>query len=175
MGVPQIGTAWANIIHRLIWVYIFLGSPSFECDSFLPRYRQSCFIRRHLLCQLDAYTILGLWAGSDRGITRGRINDAQPVDCCIPILDLLLKRLAPPVQLSHPTTRISNAYQVFGDQFVEDIAPVFPWGMNDPNVDQMSMSVAPLPGVHPVAMSRPQVGIERLPTRRMSNEPREGT
>ncbi|KAK7991931.1 fungal transcriptional regulatory-like protein [Apiospora saccharicola] len=38
----------------------------------------------------------------------------------------------------------------------------------------MSMSVAPLPGVHPVAMSRPQVGIERLPTRRMSNEPREG-
>ncbi|KAK8879517.1 fungal-specific transcription factor domain-containing protein [Apiospora arundinis] len=35
------------------------------------------------------------------------------------------------------------------------------------------MSVAPLPGVHPVAMSRPQVGIERLPTRRMSNEPRE--
>ncbi|KAK8045074.1 hypothetical protein PG993_005098 [Apiospora rasikravindrae] len=37
----------------------------------------------------------------------------------------------------------------------------------------MSMSVAPLPGVHPVTMSRPQVGIERLPTRRMSNEPRE--
>ncbi|KAJ4996406.1 Fungal specific transcription factor domain-containing protein [Colletotrichum sp. SAR 10_66] len=32
--------------------------------------------------------------------------------------------------------------------------------------------IAP-PGVHPVAMSRPQVGIERLPTRRMSNEPRE--
>ncbi|KAI6390670.1 hypothetical protein MCOR23_009430 [Pyricularia oryzae] len=29
------------------------------------------------------------------------------------------------------------------------------------------------PGIHPVAMSRPQVGIERLPTRRMSNEPRE--
>ncbi|KAK8017953.1 hypothetical protein PG991_007143 [Apiospora marii] len=45
--------------------------------------------------------------------------------------------------------------------------------MNHPNVSQMSMSVAPLPGVHPVAMSRPQVGIERLPTRRMSNEPRE--
>lgn len=39
--------------------------------------------------------------------------------------------------------------------------------------DSMSMSVAPLPGVHSVAMSRPQVGIERLPTRRMSNEPRE--
>lgn len=35
------------------------------------------------------------------------------------------------------------------------------------------MSVAPLPGVDAVAMSRPQVGIERLPTRRMSNEPRE--
>ncbi|KLU92081.1 hypothetical protein MAPG_11028 [Magnaporthiopsis poae ATCC 64411] len=29
------------------------------------------------------------------------------------------------------------------------------------------------PGMHPVAMSRPQVSIERLPTRRMSNEPRE--
>ncbi|KAH7324507.1 fungal-specific transcription factor domain-containing protein [Stachybotrys elegans] len=28
-------------------------------------------------------------------------------------------------------------------------------------------------GVHPVAISRPQVGIERLPTRRLSNEPRE--
>ncbi|KAM7196538.1 nitrogen assimilation transcription factor nit-4 [Naviculisporaceae sp. PSN 640] len=28
-------------------------------------------------------------------------------------------------------------------------------------------------GIHAVAMSRPQVGIERLPTRRMSNEPRE--
>jgi hypothetical protein len=40
-------------------------------------------------------------------------------------------------------------------------------------LEQMSMSVAPLPGVHPVPMSRPQVGIERLPTRRMSNEPRE--
>lgn len=104
---------------------------------------------------------------------RRRINDAQPVDC-IPILDLLLKRLAPPVQLSHPTIRLSSAYRVAGDQFVEDIALVFPWGMNDPNADQMSMSVAPLPGVHPVAMSRPQVGIERLPTRRMSNEPREG-
>ncbi|KAI5923192.1 fungal-specific transcription factor domain-containing protein [Camillea tinctor] len=37
----------------------------------------------------------------------------------------------------------------------------------------MSMSVIPLPGVHPITMSRPQVGIERLPTRRMSNEPRE--
>ncbi|KAK8069488.1 hypothetical protein PG994_006104 [Apiospora phragmitis] len=45
--------------------------------------------------------------------------------------------------------------------------------MNDPKLGQMSMSVAPLPGVHPVAMSRPQVGIERLPTRHMSNEPRE--
>ncbi|KAK3327141.1 fungal-specific transcription factor domain-containing protein [Cercophora scortea] len=30
-----------------------------------------------------------------------------------------------------------------------------------------------LPGLHPLAMSRPQVGIERLPTRRLSNEPRE--
>ncbi|KEY70374.1 hypothetical protein S7711_08960 [Stachybotrys chartarum IBT 7711] len=30
-----------------------------------------------------------------------------------------------------------------------------------------------MPGVHPVAISRPQVGIERLPTRRLSNEPRE--
>lgn len=39
--------------------------------------------------------------------------------------------------------------------------------------EPMSMSVAPMPGVHPVAMPRPQVGIERLPTRRMSNEPRE--
>ncbi|ORY65082.1 fungal-specific transcription factor domain-containing protein [Pseudomassariella vexata] len=37
----------------------------------------------------------------------------------------------------------------------------------------MSMSVVPLPGLHQVAMSRPQVGIERLPTRHMSNEPRE--
>jgi hypothetical protein len=37
-----------------------------------------------------------------------------------------------------------------------------------------SMSAAhQMPGVHPVAISRPQVGIERLPTRRMSNEPRE--
>ncbi|KAK1760621.1 nitrogen assimilation transcription factor nit-4 [Echria macrotheca] len=34
-------------------------------------------------------------------------------------------------------------------------------------------SVAPMPGLHPVAMSRPQVSIERLPTRRLSNEPRE--
>ncbi|KAK3942280.1 fungal-specific transcription factor domain-containing protein [Diplogelasinospora grovesii] len=33
--------------------------------------------------------------------------------------------------------------------------------------------VASLPGIHPVTMSRPQVGIERLPTRRLSNEPRE--
>lgn len=31
----------------------------------------------------------------------------------------------------------------------------------------------PPPGVHSIAMSRPQVGIERLPARRMSNEPRE--
>lgn len=31
----------------------------------------------------------------------------------------------------------------------------------------------PPPGVHSVTMSRPQVGIERLPARRMSNEPRE--
>lgn len=30
-----------------------------------------------------------------------------------------------------------------------------------------------MPGVHPVAIPRPQVGIERLPARRMSNEPRE--
>ncbi|KAI2639046.1 hypothetical protein GGS26DRAFT_371587 [Hypomontagnella submonticulosa] len=35
------------------------------------------------------------------------------------------------------------------------------------------MSVAPLPGIHPIIMSRPQVGIERLPSRRMGNEPRE--
>ncbi|KAK3359039.1 fungal-specific transcription factor domain-containing protein [Lasiosphaeria hispida] len=34
-------------------------------------------------------------------------------------------------------------------------------------------SVTALPGIHPVAMSRPQVSIERLPARRMSNEPRE--
>lgn len=31
----------------------------------------------------------------------------------------------------------------------------------------------PPPGIHPLPMSRPQVGIERLPARRMSNEPRE--
>ncbi|OIW28992.1 hypothetical protein CONLIGDRAFT_403352 [Coniochaeta ligniaria NRRL 30616] len=36
-----------------------------------------------------------------------------------------------------------------------------------------SPAVGPLPGTHQVAMSRPQVGIERLPTRRLSNEPRE--
>lgn len=30
-----------------------------------------------------------------------------------------------------------------------------------------------VPGLHPVVMSRPQVSIERLPTRRPSNEPRE--
>ncbi|KAI0543907.1 fungal-specific transcription factor domain-containing protein [Xylaria curta] len=35
------------------------------------------------------------------------------------------------------------------------------------------MSVANPGGPHPLVMSRPQVGIERLPTRRMSNEPRE--
>ncbi|PCD31647.1 hypothetical protein FGRA07_10190 [Fusarium graminearum] len=35
------------------------------------------------------------------------------------------------------------------------------------------MNVPHMTGVHPVAISRPQVGIERLPTRRMSNEPRE--
>ncbi|OTA70549.1 hypothetical protein K449DRAFT_342415 [Hypoxylon sp. EC38] len=35
------------------------------------------------------------------------------------------------------------------------------------------MSVAPLPGIQPIIMSRPQVGIERLPSRRMGNEPRE--
>jgi hypothetical protein len=35
------------------------------------------------------------------------------------------------------------------------------------------MSAPQMPGVHPVAIPRPQVGIERLPTRRMSNEPRE--
>lgn len=33
--------------------------------------------------------------------------------------------------------------------------------------------VPPPPGIHPLPMSRPQVGIERLPARRMSNEPRE--
>ncbi|TVY74615.1 hypothetical protein Focb16_v005905 [Fusarium oxysporum f. sp. cubense] len=37
------------------------------------------------------------------------------------------------------------------------------------------MDVPHIPGVHPVAIPRPQVGIERLPTRRMSNEPREST
>ncbi|KAI8624850.1 hypothetical protein F5Y19DRAFT_284456 [Xylariaceae sp. FL1651] len=37
----------------------------------------------------------------------------------------------------------------------------------------MNMSLAHPAGVHPLVMSRPQVGIERLPTRRMSNEPRE--
>ncbi|KAF4965948.1 hypothetical protein FSARC_6309 [Fusarium sarcochroum] len=36
-----------------------------------------------------------------------------------------------------------------------------------------AMNVPHMPGVHPVAIPRPQVGIERLPTRRMSNEPRE--
>lgn len=46
-------------------------------------------------------------------------------------------------------------------------------GMLVSSYEPMSMSVATMPGVHPVAMSRPQVGIERLPTRRMSNEPRE--
>ncbi|KAI0471305.1 fungal-specific transcription factor domain-containing protein [Xylaria cf. heliscus] len=35
------------------------------------------------------------------------------------------------------------------------------------------MSLANPGGPHPLVMSRPQVGIERLPTRRMSNEPRE--
>ncbi|KAI1416245.1 hypothetical protein F5Y13DRAFT_206254 [Hypoxylon sp. FL1857] len=35
------------------------------------------------------------------------------------------------------------------------------------------MSVGPLPGIQPIIMSRPQVGIERLPSRRMGNEPRE--
>lgn len=35
------------------------------------------------------------------------------------------------------------------------------------------MNIPHMPGVHPVAIPRPQVGIERLPTRRMSNEPRE--
>ena len=34
-------------------------------------------------------------------------------------------------------------------------------------------ALAPLPNMMSIAMSRPQVGIERLPTRRMSNEPRE--
>lgn len=33
--------------------------------------------------------------------------------------------------------------------------------------------LSPAPGMHPAVMSRPQVSIERLPTRRMSNEPRE--
>lgn len=40
--------------------------------------------------------------------------------------------------------------------------------MYDAGHGQQQMS-----GVHPVAIARPQVGIERLPTRRMSNEPRE--
>ncbi|KAI2618153.1 hypothetical protein GGR54DRAFT_186471 [Hypoxylon sp. NC1633] len=35
------------------------------------------------------------------------------------------------------------------------------------------MSVMPLPGIQPIIMSRPQVGIERLPSRRMGSEPRE--
>ncbi|KAI1142539.1 hypothetical protein F5Y05DRAFT_230169 [Hypoxylon sp. FL0543] len=35
------------------------------------------------------------------------------------------------------------------------------------------MSVTSLPGIQPIIMSRPQVGIERLPSRRMGNEPRE--
>ncbi|KAI1462687.1 hypothetical protein F4805DRAFT_5753 [Annulohypoxylon moriforme] len=35
------------------------------------------------------------------------------------------------------------------------------------------MSVAPPPGIQPIIMSRPQIGIERLPSRRMGNEPRE--
>lgn len=33
--------------------------------------------------------------------------------------------------------------------------------------------VPPPSGIHTLSMSRPQVGIERLPARRMSNEPRE--
>ncbi|KAI1270770.1 hypothetical protein F5Y18DRAFT_369457 [Xylariaceae sp. FL1019] len=37
----------------------------------------------------------------------------------------------------------------------------------------MAMSLTHPATVHPLVMSRPQVGIERLPTRRMSNEPRE--
>ncbi|KAI5855003.1 hypothetical protein GGS23DRAFT_590342 [Durotheca rogersii] len=45
--------------------------------------------------------------------------------------------------------------------------------MNTPAFESVTMSVAPLHGVRPVIMSRPQVGIERLPSRRMSNEPRE--
>ncbi|KAI5462712.1 fungal-specific transcription factor domain-containing protein [Mariannaea sp. PMI_226] len=36
-----------------------------------------------------------------------------------------------------------------------------------------SMNTPQIPGVQPVAIPRQQVGIERLPTRRMSNEPRE--
>ncbi|KAI0164330.1 hypothetical protein GGR52DRAFT_115334 [Hypoxylon sp. FL1284] len=35
------------------------------------------------------------------------------------------------------------------------------------------MSVAPLAGIQPIIMSRPQVGIERLPSRRLNSEPRE--
>jgi hypothetical protein len=35
------------------------------------------------------------------------------------------------------------------------------------------MNAPQMQGIHPVAISRPQVGIERLPTRRLSNEPRE--
>jgi hypothetical protein len=38
---------------------------------------------------------------------------------------------------------------------------------------QQSTAVAHSPGTPQAAMSRPQVGIERLPTRRLSNEPRE--
>ncbi|KAI1103188.1 hypothetical protein F4804DRAFT_342702 [Jackrogersella minutella] len=35
------------------------------------------------------------------------------------------------------------------------------------------MSVVPLPGIQPIIMSRPQIGIERLPSRRMGSEQRE--
>jgi hypothetical protein len=44
----------------------------------------------------------------------------------------------------------------------------------DMSVSVYDQITAPqMAGVHPVAIPRPQVGIERLPTRRLSNEPRE--
>ena len=49
-------------------------------------------------------------------------------------------------------------------------------GMANPVYDpglSGSMTSGSMAGSHPVIMSRPQVSIERLPARRMSNEPRE--
>jgi hypothetical protein len=46
-------------------------------------------------------------------------------------------------------------------------------GMTAQAFEPMAAVASPLPSMHAGAMSRPQVGIERLPTRRMSNEPRE--